>query len=136
MSPPSSKTVLASGVFDIVHPGHLHFLSEARKLGDRLVVVVTSDEQAEREKRKPRHRATDRVTIIASLAPVDEAFVGAEPYDLVGTVKKADANVIALGYDQKFDEQRLVNELKTAGMNVAVVRCPELPRHATSDLLS
>jgi FAD synthetase len=94
------------------------------------VVVVTSDEQAEREKRKPRHRATDRTALVASLPPVDEAFVGLEPYDLQGTVKKAGADVVALGYDQKFDEKELAEQL-----GIDVIRCPELPGHATSDLL-
>lgn len=126
----STKTVLASGVFDLVHPGHLHYLAEARKLGDRLVVVVTSDEQAEREKRKPRHRAVDRAALIASLPPVDEAFVGPEPYDMAATVERAGADIVALGHDQPFDEKKLGQEL-----GVEVARCDELPGHATTDLL-
>lgn len=126
----STKTVLASGVFDILHPGHLHYLSAARTLGDRLVVVVTSDEQAEREKRKPRHRATDRAALVASLPPVDEAFVGPEPYDMAATVERAGADLVALGHDQPFDEQTLAKEL-----GIEVVRCDGLPGHATTDLL-
>lgn len=130
-----AKTVLASGVFDIVHPGHLAYLSEARTHGDRLVVVVTSDEQAAREKRPPRHAAADRAAAVAALDPVDEAFVGPEPYDLVRTVKQADADVIVLGHDQPFEEQALTTRLADAGVTVTVVRCAEYPSVRTSDLL-
>ena len=131
----ANTTVLASGVFDVIHPGHLAYLEAARKHGDRLVVVVTSDEQTTREKRPPRHPAADRARLVAALDPVDEAFVGPEPYDLAGTVRKARANVIALGHDQTFDETELAAELAAAGIDVAVVRCDRHPAAATRELL-
>lgn len=131
----STITVLTSGVFDILHPGHVHYLTESRRHGQRLVVVVTSDAQAAREKRPPRHPAAERAKAVAALESVDDAFVGPEPYDLVGTVKKAGANVIALGHDQTFDETELAATLKSSGMDVAVVRCSELPGYQTTDLL-
>lgn len=131
----AGTTVLASGVFDVIHPGHLAFLNEARKHGDRLVVVVTSDEQAAREKRPPRNEAADRVTTVTGLDPVDEAFAGPEPYDLAGTVRQAGADIVALGHDQPFDEERLTAELAAAGIDVTVVRCAEHPSVRTSELL-
>ena len=131
----STKIVLASGVFDVIHPGHLAYLAEARKHGDRLVVVVTSDEQAAREKRPPRHPRADRAVASAGLEPVDEAFAGPEPYDLAGTVRRAGASVIALGHDQPFDERKLTDELAAADLKVEVVRCGEYPSVRTSELL-
>jgi FAD synthetase len=133
-SNPSTKVVLASGVFDVIHPGHLAFLEAARKHGDRLVVVVTSDEQAAREKRPPRHSAADRTRLVSALDPVDEAFVGLEPYDLAGTVRRAGAAVIALGHDQTFDPAELAAELAAAGIDVAVVRCDRHPSVSTREL--
>jgi FAD synthetase len=130
-----ARTVLASGVFDVLHPGHDAFLNEAKKQGDRLVVVVTSDEQAAREKRPPRHSVSERVAAVAELEPVDKAFPGPEPYDLAGTVRQAEADVIALGHDQPFNEQELAAELAEAGFDVSVVRCAEYPSVRTSDLL-
>ncbi len=131
----STKVVLASGVFDVIHPGHLAYLHEARRHGDRLVVVVTSDEQAAREKRPPRHPAADRAKLVAALEPVDAAFVGPEPYDLAGTVRQADANVIALGHDQSFEEQKLTDELAKEELSVTIVRCKKHPAASTRELL-
>lgn len=130
-----TKTVLASGVFDVLHPGHSAYLADARRHGDRLVVVVTSDEQAAREKRPPRTSAADRAAAVAALDPVDETFVGPEPYDLAGTVRRAGADVIALGHDQPFDPAELAATLAGAGLDVTVVRCAEHPSVRTSDLL-
>lgn len=131
----STKVVLSSGVFDVIHPGHLAYLTEARNHGNRLVVVVTSDEQAAREKRPPRHSAADRTRLISALDPVNEAFVGPEPYDLAGTVQRAGADVIALGHDQPFDPAELAAELAKAGLTVTVVRCSRHPAAGTRKLL-
>ena len=52
----SSKIVLAGGVFDIIHPGHINTLNAAKKLGDFLVVVIATDKTAVKmKKRKPLH---------------------------------------------------------------------------------
>ena len=52
----SSKIVLAGGVFDIIHPGHINTLNAAKKLGDVLVVVVATDKTAiKMKKRTPLH---------------------------------------------------------------------------------
>ncbi|MEX2209937.1 MAG: adenylyltransferase/cytidyltransferase family protein [Patescibacteria group bacterium] len=131
----AKKRVLASGVFDVLHPGHLHYLTEAKRHGDHLTVIVTSDAQAAREKRPPRYPATERAGQVAALGAVDEAVVGAEPYDLLGMVRELRPEVIALGHDQPFDPTELVRTLQTAGLTVRVVRCSEQPGARTSDLL-
>lgn len=128
----STKRVLASGVFDVLHPGHRHYLSEAAALGDHLSVVVTSDGHATRSKRPPTHAATDRAALVEALEMVDHAFVGADPYDLAATVRQARPDVIALGYDQPFDETGLTGELRELGFEIEVVRIDRLESAGTT----
>ncbi len=131
------RRVVASGVFDIIHPGHLHYLSRARALGDWLCVIVTSDEQATRSKREPVHSQRVRAELVAALRLVDEVVLGPEPYDLLGTTRRAAPDVIALGYDQEFDEDELEATLAEAGIEVTVARVDADPRRhrQTSTLL-
>lgn len=133
----STKRILASGVFDILHPGHEFYLAEAAKLGTYLVVVVAADGHAERTKRPPVNDERERAAQIASLAMVDEVLIGANPFDLITTTRKANPDIIALGHDQTFDETRLKTDLAAAGIEVEVVRIPQSPgwRQSTTDLL-
>jgi FAD synthetase len=124
----AGRRVLASGVFDIIHPGHLHYLRHARALGDWLTVVVTSDAHATQSKRSPVHSQAERSELVGALRDVNEVIVGAEPYDLVETTRRAHPQVIALGYDQDFDEAELARTLAEAGIDVEVVRVPPYPR--------
>jgi FAD synthetase len=113
--------VLATGVFDILHPGHVHFLTEARKLGDELVVVVARDSVAQRMKRLPFIPENIRLAMVASLKPVDRAILGVEGniYDILTIVKP---DIVALGYDQDFDAEEIVREGKKRGLDLKVVR--------------
>lgn len=120
------KTVLASGVFDVLHPGHLSFLQQAKNLGDRLVVVVTSDARATETKHFTHHTAEQRRDLVDALAIVDAAFIGADPYDLIATVRQAQPDIIALGYDQEFEPDQLKNELAAASIFVEVIRLDKL----------
>lgn len=113
--------VLATGVFDILHPGHVHFLTEAKKLGDELVVVVARDSVAQRMKRLPFIPENIRVAMVASLKPVDKAILGVEGniYDILDEVKPS---IVALGYDQEFDVDEIVSEGKKRGIDLKVAR--------------
>jgi FAD synthetase len=113
--------VLATGVFDILHPGHVHFLTEARKLGDELVVVVARDSVAQRMKRLPFIPENIRLAMVASLKPVDRAILGVEGniYDILTIVKP---DIVALGYDQDFNAEEIVREGKKRGLDLKVVR--------------
>lgn len=96
-----SKTVVAFGVFDLLHLGHLDFLSEARRLGTRLVVVVTRDARVRREKKHaPVFNEKERLQMIASLAAVDRAILGDKPgaYAMLARLKP---DVVAVGHDQR-----------------------------------
>ena len=94
------KKIVVFGVFDLLHPGHLYFLREARKEGDHLTVVVTRDVRVMHEKkRKPVFSERERLEIVAALRVVDRAVLG----DRVGEwrmLKKLEPDVVCVGYDQ------------------------------------
>lgn len=117
--------VMASGVFDLLHTGHLHYLQEAKKLGDELIVVVATDSTVREQKHEPITPQSMRREIVDSLKPVDKAVLGGEgdPYEVVERIKP---DIIALGYDQTYDPEKIKEELKKRGLNVRVVRLSQL----------
>ncbi len=112
---------MASGVFDILHPGHVLFLQEAKKLGDELIVVVARDSTAEKLKHRPIMREEDRRFMVESLKPVDRAVLGYED-DMFRIVKEINPDIIVLGYDQKFTESYIEEECRKRGIEVKVMR--------------
>ena len=113
--------VMASGVFDILHPGHIHYLTEAKAMGDELVVVVASDKTVEQNKRKPIMDQQSRMLMISALSVVDKVVPGGEG-DMYDTVKDIMPDLLVLGYDQTFDEANLEEELLGRGIDAKVVR--------------
>ncbi|MEM0448665.1 MAG: adenylyltransferase/cytidyltransferase family protein [Methanomassiliicoccales archaeon] len=113
--------VMATGVFDILHSGHLHYLQEAKSLGDELYVVVATDATVRRRKHEPITPERMRVELVQALKPVDKAILGGEG-DMYETALKVRPDIIALGYDQAFDEHQLQEELRRRGLEVRVVR--------------
>jgi FAD synthetase len=117
--------VMASGVFDLIHPGHISYLNQAKSLGDHLTVVVASDSTVRKKKHEPVTPESMRALIVGSLKPVDEAIVGGEG-DIFDTVAKIQPDIIVLGYDQSFDEDNLRSQLAERGMgDIKVVRANE-----------
>jgi FAD synthetase len=120
--------VMATGVFDLLHPGHLYFLTEARKLGDELVVVVARDQTARRLKREPYVPEHVRREMVEALKPVDRAVLGSTT-DIYETVVREKPQVIALGYDQVWNEKEVERECARRGVPVRVVRVGPLPHN-------
>ena len=121
------KRVVATGVFDLLHPGHIHFLRAARELGDELVVIVANDATVRRMKREPIVSADVRAEMVASLKPVDQAIVGREGNMLDIVVEEIKPHIIALGHDQDmFEPKALEAKLAERGHVVQVVRLPKL----------
>jgi len=118
--------VMATGVFDIIHLGHLHYLEESKKLGDELVVVVATDTTVRKRKHEPITPEKMRCELVASLKPVDKAVLGREGGDIFEIVKDLRPDIITLGYDQPFDQKNLEKELAKRGLKVKVVRMPHL----------
>ena len=126
-----SKIVLAGGVFDIFHPGHIHTLNDAKKLGDVLVVVVATDKTAVKmKKREPLHSAELRQELVSSLTMVDLCIIGDED-DIFKTVDLVKPQIIALGYDQTHQEKIITDGCKKINLDVTVARL-ESPRPETS----
>ena len=94
--------VMAVGVFDLLHAGHLHYVEQAKRLGDELVVVVAHDDTVRNQKHEPITTHDLRCRMVAGLKRVDWAVVGNPPtspiFDILDDIKP---DIIALGYDQK-----------------------------------
>ena len=118
--------VMATGVFDILHLGHLHYLEESKKLGSELVVVVATDTTVRKRKHEPITPEKMRCELVASLKPVDRAVLGKEGGDIFEIVRDLKPDIITLGYDQPFDQQNLEKELAKRGLKVKVLRMPHL----------
>ena len=118
----SLRVVLAGGVFDIIHPGHIHTLNAAKALGDVLVVVVATDNTAiKMKKRRPLHSQEQRQELVDSLSVVDFSLVGQED-DIFKTVNIVRPQIIALGYDQVHQEKFIVEGCQRIGLDAAVAR--------------
>ena len=116
---------MASGVFDIIHPGHISYLKQAKALGDELVVVIACDDTVRRKKHEPITPDYMRARIVGELKPVDKAIVGGTG-DIFETVKEIRPDIIVLGFDQGFDEKALSDDLIKHGIEgVKVVRATE-----------
>jgi len=113
--------VLALGVFDILHLGHLYYLKQAKSLGDELVVVVASDSKVTSKMGKPVFPEEVRLEIIRSLKPVDHAILN-NGRDLYKIIEELKPNIIALGYDQKYDIIKMEKEFAKMGLEVKVKR--------------
>lgn len=112
--------VLATGTFDILHPGHILFLSKAREMGDELYVIVARESMI-RHKPKPVIPEDQRLKMVNSLKVVDKAVLGSES-NMFAPVMEIRPDIIALGYDQTFDILKLENELSEHKINARVVR--------------
>ena len=116
------KVIFAGGVFDIIHPGHIHTLRSAKALGDILVVSIARNVTAIKTKgNPPMHDEKLRQELVSSLKFVDLALLGNEQ-DIFKTVELVKPNIIALGYDQVHQEKHIVEECKKRGLNLQVVR--------------
>jgi FAD synthetase len=120
---------MAAGVFDLLHLGHVHYLTEAKKLGDELVVVVATDVMVAKRKHQPIIPQEQRLALVAALKPVDVALLGS-PQDQYQTVAAVKPDVIALGYDDYHRAEEIRLELAKRGMeHVEVARMPRFDVH-------
>lgn len=131
----SIKVVLVGGVFDILHPGHVHTLKAAKSYGDVLVVVVARSSTATKmnKERVIYHDEAQRMELVVSLRFVDVALVGFEG-TLYQTVEYVSPDIIALGYDQAHGEKDVALNCRKLGLNVQVIRLstPEPKMKSTS----
>ena len=118
------KRVMADGVFDLLHAGHLHYMEQAKSLGDHLTVVVAHDDTVRMRKHEPVTGQELRRRMVNGLKPVDDAIIGNPPevpiFDILPVVQP---DIIALGYDQEHAEDRIRVQLDELGFtNIEVTR--------------
>lgn len=125
--------VMAQGTFDILHPGHLHYLQKSAELGDELVVIISRDSRA-REKKDLHFSEDERREMVQALKHVDKAMLGTEG-DIYKTVREVNPDMITLGYDQSHDEEE-VREMaeKATGHKVRVERISGLEDYSSSNI--
>lgn len=116
------KRVVATGTFDILHPGHIYYLEESRKLGDELHVIVARDENV-KHKPKPVIPEQQRLNMVQSLKPVDYARLGSNT-DIFEPIREIQPDIITLGFNQFFKEDKLKRDLQENGISADVVRIP------------
>ncbi|HDD36875.1 MAG TPA: FAD synthase [Archaeoglobus veneficus] len=116
--------VMATGTFDLLHMGHIYYLRESKKLGDKLIVVVATDSTVRRLKHEPVNPEQTRLNLVKELRIVDDAYLGHED-DMYKIVEEIKPDIIALGFDQIHDENKIKSELKKRGLKAKVVRLSE-----------
>ncbi|HIE18207.1 TPA: FAD synthase [Candidatus Bathyarchaeota archaeon] len=120
------KVVLASGAFDLLHYGHVYYLTNAKKAGGenaKLVVIIAKDKTVEKLKgNKPIIPEDQRRALVESLKVVDEAILGYENMDLLKVIEKVKPDVIVLGYDEEKIEKKLKRLIAERNLNIKVVR--------------
>lgn len=128
------RVVFTNGCFDLLHPGHVRCLAEARALGDILVVAVNSDHSVRANKGtdRPLVPEQDRAEVLAALASVDYVTIFDEPTprELISRILP---NVLVKGADWALDQVAGREEVEAAGGRV--VSIPLAPGYSTTHLV-
>ncbi|HEX3270087.1 MAG TPA: adenylyltransferase/cytidyltransferase family protein [Ktedonobacterales bacterium] len=132
--------VVVTGVFDLLHVGHLRFLCAARELGSRLVVGVESDERVRRWKGpdRPIQTQEDRCELLSALRVVDDVFIiegeRVEPDYYVELLRPLHARYLAVTADDPFLEAKRA-AMAEIGVELRVV-IPRVENYSTSHLIT
>lgn len=129
------RIVFTNGVFDILHPGHVRYLAEARRLGDTLIVGVNSDRSARAQGKgpdRPIHPEHERAEVLDALAVVDAVVIFDEdtPHDIIAAVQP---DVLVKGAD--WGPDNIVGRDIVEGRGGRVVRVPLAEGYSTSAIL-
>ena len=94
------KIVVASGYFDPLHSGHIRYFREAKKLGDKLIVIVNNDRQAKLKKGNSFMHQKERLEIIKAIKYVDGVFLSIDKdRTVVKSLAKIKPDIFAVGAD-------------------------------------
>jgi D-beta-D-heptose 7-phosphate kinase/D-beta-D-heptose 1-phosphate adenosyltransferase len=129
-----TRVVFTNGVFDILHPGHVRYLAEARRHGDALIVAINSDRSVRAIKGpdRPVHPEAERAEVIAALASVDAAVIFDEdtPHDIIAALQP---DVLVKGADWPADQ--IVGRDIVERRGGIVIRVPVELGHSTTGVL-
>jgi len=131
------KVVLIGGTFEVIHPGHIYTIQQAKKLGDVLVAVVARDATVRRRKgRDPIVSEEERRKVLSAIRYVDVAMLGSES-NIYDTLEKVRPDIVALGYDQYHRDEEIALEARRREIRLSVVRLSSLnPTLKTSKILA
>jgi rfaE bifunctional protein nucleotidyltransferase chain/domain len=126
--------VFTNGVFDILHPGHVRYLQDARNEGDVLIVGLNSDRsvKAIKESSRPINPEAERAEVLAALRCVDAVVVFDED-DPRGLIDRLRPDVLVKGADWPAD--RIVGRETVEAGGGRVVRIPLAQGYSTSDII-
>ena len=129
------KIVFTNGCFDILHAGHIHLLTEAKNLGDRLFIGLNSDQSVQNLKGPDRPFNTEdaRASVLESLSMVDEVTIFQEdtPHELV---KEIIPHVLVKGGDYSIENVVGADTVRASGGKVVLI--PILKGYSTSDIIT
>ena len=129
-----TRRVIAQGTFDIIHPGHVHYLSEAAASGDELHVIVARRDNVT-HKSGPVLDGRQRRDVVDALGVVTEAHLG-HPEDIFVPIKRIDPDAIVLGHDQHHDADSVRDALDVRGIDCEVTRASAREPDYDDELLS
>nr|WP_320162396.1 adenylyltransferase/cytidyltransferase family protein [uncultured Methanoregula sp.] len=127
----SARRIVATGTFDILHPGHVYYLEESKKLGDELFVIVARDANV-KHKPHPIIPEEQRLKMVAALKPVDHAMLG-DRTDMFRPIREIRPDIVTIGFNQRFSEEELARQLAEKELPARVVR---IGKYAEGDLCS
>ncbi len=126
--------VVAQGTFDLLHPGHIHYLEDAASMGDELVAIVARQANVT-HKPGPVLAARQRRDVVDALAVVDRAILGDEE-DIFVPIERIQPDVIVLGHDQHHDEAALRQALADRGIDCELRRASRRESAYPEEILS
>ncbi|MBT4870196.1 MAG: adenylyltransferase/cytidyltransferase family protein [Candidatus Diapherotrites archaeon] len=116
--------VVAVGTFDVIHLGHINYLKQAKALGDKLIVVVSSDAQCKKRGKEPYFSERERKQMVEELNVVDEVIVGHQE-DIFKVINELKPSIICIGHDSHISEE-VINENLENGNKPKIVRAKAL----------
>ena len=130
------RVVFASGMFDLLHPGHIRLIEQARSLGDIVVLGVQNDtdESSQKHARAPITPASERAETLAALAAV-EAVVEFDAPNAAQLLARLAPDVVVKGGSEGSDASAFRDDAEAEAAGIKVVRIPLEPGYSTTRLL-
>ncbi len=126
-----SRVVLTTGAFEVIHPGHIYLLRQARRLagkkGKVIVVLATDETIRQRKGREPVMGEKERLQVVSSIRYVDKVVIGYRPLSFERVLKRFRPDVVLFGYDQTEVEKAFREFVASRGIKVRIVRAKALP---------